>query len=108
MSQTQYADIIKKHLKAKSWYQLGVSLSNDNFNPFRTYINTVKGGTITILTECLRKLVGNIRNTIITNPLLLQLKTPPTILFDTEWLFRCCVSLRNDRHGGIPQGILLL
>ena len=106
MSQTQYADLIKRHLRAETWYQLGISLYDDKFNPFRCYIPHMVGGCVNLLRECLLKLLSNVRKKCIQNPSIIKLSKVPNTLFDTEWLFRCCVSLRNDRHGAVPQGLL--
>ncbi|ETO28069.1 hypothetical protein RFI_09064 [Reticulomyxa filosa] len=133
LASTQYADLIKQHLRAETWYQLATSLRLEELNPFRQYISgeggekkksttsktlfkkslsllyekkCMSGGSVQLLDQCFRKLITNIRETSIANPSILKLSMPPTQLFHTEWLFRCCVSLRNDRHGLVPQGLL--
>merc|ERR1719464_292190 len=103
---TQYADLMRRHLRADTWYQLAISLYDDIFNPFRCYIPLMMGGCVNLLRECLLKLICSIRSKCIANSSILSLSAAPTTLFDTEWLFRCCVSLRNDRHGAVPQGLL--
>ena len=106
MAQTQYADLVRRHLRCESWYQLAISLYDDKFNPFRCYIPQMVGGCVNLLRECLLKLLSSIRTKCIQNPSIISLSNTPTTLFHTEWLFRCCVSLRNDRHGAVPQGLL--
>lgn len=106
MAQTQYADLVRRHLRCESWYQLAISLYDDKFNPFRCYIPQMVGGCVNLLRECLLKLLSSIRSKCIQNPSIISLSNTPTTLFHTEWLFRCCVSLRNDRHGAVPQGLL--
>ena len=105
MAQTQYADLVRRHLRCDSWYQLAISLYDDKFNPFRCYIPQMVGGCVNLLRECLLKLLSTIRTKCIQNPSIISLSNTPTTLFHTEWLFRCCVSLRNDRHGAVPQGL---
>lgn len=106
MSNSQYSSLVFRHLCVQTWYQLCMSLTEDHFNPFRRYVPHMIYGCVRLLSECLKTLLVNVREMCIQRPSILQLSQPPTVLFNTEWLFRCCVSLRNDRHGSVPQGLL--